>query len=99
MFIDPHNEQYSSYHPFSADTLLTQTIVTALLAEDDIVYCCGGHLYNLLVKLKRENINYEIFKCPCCSKKIDIIEKEKAYFIEKYFGFTWRLLNGISGNY
>ncbi len=99
LFVDQNNGYEITYHPFCSNILITQDRVTKLLMTIPGATRMGTHLGNLLDLLDKENIEFELVKCPCCDKKIEKLINPDFGMWERQAGIKWVLLEGVSGNY
>lgn len=98
LFVDTHNGHMTTYHPFTSNTVISQERTTNWLNEIPGANRMGTHVGHLLDKLIKNNIDFEVFKCPCCEKVVDEI-KHIDERIWEIAGIKWQILHGISGNY
>lgn len=99
LFVDHNNGHETTYHPFSSNTLISQERVTKLLNTIPGANRMGTHLGHLLDLLDKENLEFEEFHCPCCDKKVHILNNFDLGKWERQTGIKWQLLEGITGNY
>lgn len=98
LFVDHNNGHQTVYHPFSSNTVLDQERVTKWLMQISGATRMGTSINDLLYRLEKEKIPFELFKCPCCGQEVHRINPNELKTWEM-FGIEWELLEGVSGNY
>ena len=99
LFLDTHNGNMKSYHPFSSDRILTQEQVTDWLMAIPGATRTGTSLGNLLQILDDKNIWWEEFFCPCCDQLVREISWHSVASYKNWVGGDFVLLECVSGNY
>jgi hypothetical protein len=102
LFRSQNNGHFSTYQTIISDTVLTQEKVTEWLSAIPGVGRMGADINQFCEILDKKGINWSIFRCPCCDALVKNIMPENVdAFITKcnLFGFSWVILEGISGNY
>ena len=102
LMLNRNNGHEITYHPFTCESHLTQEKVTEWLNTIPGAGRTGAGLSHLLDILDKKNIKADIAECPCCNQRVKSLnELEREMWVNgtETLGYTWTILEGISGNY